>query len=105
MQTIMKVCWLALLLLLPMTFYGQSPPSTDSSSMESPDERFHIGEVLFKDDFRDGLEQQWVAELEEAGKVEARNGKLIFDVPAGCTLWFKPLIKGPVMIEYKATVI
>lgn len=66
--------------------------------------QFRVGEVLFKDDFRDGL-QQWFMELENGGKVDVLNGELVIDVPAGCTVWFKPLIEGPVMIEYEATVI
>jgi hypothetical protein len=37
--------------------------------------------------------------------VQSRDGKLVIDVPAGCTVWFKPVIKGPVLIEYEATVI
>jgi hypothetical protein len=68
------------------------------------DSRFHVGPVLFQDEFKNGL-GQWQPELENGGKVEAQNGRLIVDVPAGCTVWFKPLIEGPVMIQYEATVI
>jgi len=71
---------------------------------KSPDPRFRVGEILFQDDFRSGLDQ-WVSELEKPGKIAADNGTLDLDVPAGCTLWFKPLLTGPVMIEYQATVI
>lgn len=59
---------------------------------------------LLADDFRHGL-SQWRAELEHGGTVEARDGWLDIDVPAGCTVWFTPLIEGPVVIEYDATVI
>jgi hypothetical protein len=60
--------------------------------------------MLFSDDFDNGL-SNWTAELESGGVVEARDGKLVIDVPAGCTVWFKPVIDGPVAIEYEATVI
>ena len=73
-------------------------------AVKSPDPRFRVGEVLFRDDFRSGLDQ-WVSELEKPGKISAEKGTLDLDVPAGCTLWFKPLLTGPVMIEYQATVI
>jgi len=68
------------------------------------DPRFHCGEVLFSDDFAHGL-SQWSSELEDGGTVEAHEGQLVIDVPAGCTVWFKPLLEGPVLIEYDATVI
>ena len=56
---------------------------------------------LFADDFRNGL-LQWRVELEKGGTVEARDGVLDIDVPGGCTVWFKPLIEGPVVITYEA---
>src|ERR1043166_9384708 len=99
---------LFLLLLMsvpPMTSRAQAQQPASPSETKSPDKRFKIAEVLFQDDFREGLEACWFAELEQPGQVEAKDGKLIFDVPAGCTLWFKPLIRGAMMIEYKATVI
>lgn len=64
---------------------------------------FTTGEMLFSDDFADT--SRWAVELEKGGTVEARGGELVIDVPAGCTVWFKPLIEGPAMIEYEATVI
>lgn len=60
--------------------------------------------VLFADDFRDGL-ANWHVEAERGGSVAADHGQLDIDVPAGCTVWFKPLIEGPVRIEYEATVV
>lgn len=62
------------------------------------------GEMLFADDFNNGL-TRWRAELEDGGAVTAKDGKLVIDVPAGCTVWFEPKIEGPVVIEYEATVI
>jgi hypothetical protein len=85
---------------------GVSPVKSNfpARSDTSPDPRFTVGELLFQDDFNNGA-KQWTSELEKGGTVEAKNGDLIIDVPAGCTVWFKPVLTGPVMIEYTANVI
>lgn len=70
----------------------------------SEDRRFLFGDVKYSDDFRNGL-ANWTTELESGGTVEAKNGKLEIDVAAGCSVWFKQEITGPVMIEYHATII
>jgi hypothetical protein len=75
---------------------GNAPAPVDS--------RFQVGSVIYSDDFRSGL-AQWTPELEKGGRVEAHDGKLEIDVPAGCTVWFNPELIGPVLIEYDATVI
>lgn len=62
------------------------------------------GKLLFSDDFTHGL-GRWSAELEKPGVVEAKGGILNMDVPAGCTVWFRPELRGPVIIEYEATMI
>ena len=69
-----------------------------------PELPFRIAKLLYTDDFRAGL-SRWTAELEKPGLVEAKNGLLEMDVPAGCTVWFRPELSGPVMIEYEATMI
>lgn len=61
-------------------------------------------ELLHRDDFRSGL-QQWTAELEKPGIITATRGVLAIDVPAGCTLWFKHELSGPMKIEYEAKMI
>ena len=66
--------------------------------------KWEVGQVLYEVDFDKPL-SQWQAELEKGGRVEADNGKLVIDVPAGCSVWFEPQLDGPVMIEYDATVI
>src|SRR5437667_12305417 len=65
---------------------------------------FTLGRTLFIDDFRGGR-AQWTGEPEKPGKVEARAGVLSIDVPAGCTLWFRPILNGAVMIEYEARMV
>jgi hypothetical protein len=60
--------------------------------------------LLFSDDFTHGL-GRWSAELEKPGVVEAKGGILTMDVPAGCTVWFRPELRGPILIEYEATMI
>lgn len=61
-------------------------------------------QTLYTDDFRHGL-GQWVLELEKGGSVAARDGLLSIDVPAGCTVWFKHELTGPVEIQYDARMI
>jgi hypothetical protein len=60
--------------------------------------------LLFADDFRGGL-SRWTTELEKPGKVAARGGVLTVDVPAGCTVWFRPELQGAVMIQYRARMV
>jgi hypothetical protein len=62
---------------------------------------FILGKILFIENFRGGL-AQWTRELEKPGKVATRGGVLTVDVPAGCTLWFRPELSGAVMIQYEA---
>ena len=62
------------------------------------------GKLLFSDDFTDGL-GRWTVELEKGGVVDAKGGILSLDVPAGCTVWFRQELRGPVVVEYEATMI
>lgn len=59
---------------------------------------------MYSDEFRHGL-SQWRTELERPGRVEANNGILSLDVPAGASVWFRPELRDPVMIQYEATLI
>lgn len=59
--------------------------------------------VLHEDDFADLA--RWHTEMEPGGSVVVRDRKLVIDVPAGCTVWFKPMLDSPIRIEYDATVI
>ena len=63
--------------------------------------------LLFSDDFNDpgDLDRQWLVEAESGGRVEAGGGRLEIDVPAGCTVWFKRAVEGPVEIEYDVTAV
>ena len=69
-----------------------------------PEAPFTQGRSLFTEEFRDGL-ARWSAELELPGKVKARSGVLTIDVPAGCTLWFRPELRGAVSIQYEARLV
>ena len=62
------------------------------------------GKLLFSDDFTHGL-GRWTVELEKGGVVDAKGGILSLDVPAGCTVWFRQELRGPVVVEYEATMI
>ncbi|HUQ10506.1 MAG TPA: DUF6250 domain-containing protein [Steroidobacteraceae bacterium] len=60
--------------------------------------------LLFSDDFRHGL-GQWHIEAERPARIEARDGVLDIDSPAGVTLWFDHRIDGPVRIEFEAVAV
>lgn len=64
---------------------------------------FTKGRALFTDTFANL--GQWRTELEQPGKVEARNGLLSLDVPAGCTVWFRPELSGAILIQYEARMV
>src|ERR1035441_3678208 len=68
------------------------------------DAPFRIARLLYSDTFTRGM-NQWLVELEKPGLVEAGNGILHLDVPAGATVWFRPELRGPLMIQYEATMI
>jgi hypothetical protein len=59
------------------------------------------GRLVHADDFRQGLDQ-WVLEAEKSAKVGVQGGLLDIDTPAGLTLWFRPELVGPAMIQYQA---
>jgi hypothetical protein len=73
------------------------------------DSRYKVGALLHRDDF-DGTAAEWadrwtVEREGDAGVVEAGAGLLTVDVPRGCTVWFRPELVGPVLIEYDATAV
>ncbi len=57
------------------------------------------GRLLAADDFRRGL-RQWAVEAEKPAIVSARGGVLDIVAPAGLTLWFRPVLTGPLAIDY-----
>lgn len=95
--------WVGLCLFLMMTAArpGASQADVVTVPAGSP---FHAGKLLYSDNFEHGL-AQWRVEMQQPGTVTAKNGVLDIDVPAGVTVWFKPELHGPVMIQYQATVI
>ncbi|WP_294339995.1 DUF6250 domain-containing protein [uncultured Sphingomonas sp.] len=58
--------------------------------------------LLYRDDFQGGL-GQWVVEAEKPGRISATGGVLDVAAPAGVTLWFRPVLQGPVAIDYIVT--
>ncbi len=83
---------------------GGSPLLPSMEMLKSAEDGFTIGSLQYSDDFSKGL-NNWSPELENGGTVSAVNGAMDIDVPAGCTVWFKPELTGPLMIEYQATAI
>lgn len=65
---------------------------------------YEIGPLIHQDDFRSGL-SRWRVELERGGRVSAQDASLVIDTPAGATVWFRPELMGPVMIEYQAVAV
>src|SRR3569833_1403675 len=68
----------------------------------APDPRFELTRVLHQDDFQHGL-SDWVIESERPAHVKATAGVLDVDTPAGLTLWFRPELQGPILIEFEAS--
>jgi len=64
---------------------------------------YRVGAVLYSDDFSNT--ENWTSELEKPGVVEAKDGAMNIDVPAGATIWFRHQLTGPIMIEYEASVL
>jgi hypothetical protein len=62
------------------------------------------GTLLHQDDFTRGL-ANWHIEAEKPGRITADDGVLDIDVPAGATLWFRPRLESPVIIEFEATAV
>jgi hypothetical protein len=55
---------------------------------------------IHADDFR-SLDD-WVIEAEKPASITVKEGVADIDAPAGLTLWFKPMLVGPVEIEFDA---
>ena len=70
-------------------------------ALAEPARPYRRGRKLYADDFRHGL-ARWTLEAEKPAQVTVRDGVLDIDTPAGLTLWFRPELAGPVMIEYQA---
>lgn len=67
---------------------------------------WEVGQLLHDVTFdkADAIDQ-WAPELEKGGTVAIEDGKLVIDVPGGCTAWFKAELERPLLIEYDVTVI
>jgi len=88
-----------LILLLPLLLSALSPAFSQSAPPGQT-----LGPLLYSEDFTHPL-TRWTPELESGGSITSGSGQLNIDVPAGATLWFKPLLQGPILIQYTATVV
>lgn len=61
-------------------------------------------EILHEEDFNDDL-SSWKIEQMDGGSSVINNGKLEIDDAAGCTIWYKKELSGPIMIEYDTYII
>jgi Domain of unknown function (DUF6250) len=57
---------------------------------------------LAADDFRNGA-GGWVIEQQSGGTVMVADGALVIDDKAGCTVWWRARLSGPLVIRYTAT--
>jgi hypothetical protein len=85
-------------LLFAATHLDAAPQAGGTAKNAAPP---HRQKLLYREDFRLGLDR-WKLELEKPGRITTHDGILDIDVPAGATLWFRPKLKGPVLIEYEA---
>lgn len=83
---------------------GLGLAATGCATARSGGTGWTVGPLLHRDDFTDGL-SQWSVELERGGTVEAGDGQLDIDTPAGASVWFRNELRGPVMIEYDAVAV
>ncbi len=60
--------------------------------------------LLQGDDFRNGL-GAWAVEQMPGGTVAVRDGALVIEDAAGCTVWFREQLTAPVEISYEVTAI
>ncbi len=59
--------------------------------------------VVHTDDFSQGL-ARWAVEQAPGGRVMVEKNRLVIEDAAGCTVWFRPKLRAPVTIRYRATV-
>ncbi|RAJ14088.1 farnesoic acid O-methyltransferase [Arenibacter echinorum] len=60
--------------------------------------------LIFEENFEKGLDN-WNMEQMPGGIVTNTDGKLEITDMAGCTIWYKKQLEGPIMIQYEAYVI
>ena len=59
---------------------------------------------LDRDDFGGDL-RQWAVEQMPGGTVTVRNGTLVIEDAAGCTVWFREKLTAPIEINYEVTAV
>ncbi|MFC4992749.1 DUF6250 domain-containing protein [Rubritalea tangerina] len=60
--------------------------------------------TLYKDTFENDL-SQWIIEQAPPGNTFLKKGKLVILDASGCTVWFKHKLKGPIKIDFEATLV
>ena len=60
--------------------------------------------LIFEENLENGLDN-WKVEQMPGGRVSSIDEKLEITDVAGCTIWFKKKLEGPIMIQYDAFVI
>lgn len=83
---------------------GATVAVTACATSQPDGEPWRAGRRLHAEDFSDGLEK-WFVEAQAPAVVTAENRALDIDSPEGLTAWFRPMLQGPVMIEYEAVMV
>lgn len=76
-------------------------------SYQHADVPYTIRELIYKDWFDDADTSDWIVESEDRYELAKHisGGALDLDVSSGITVWNRKLFEGPLMFEFKATVI
>ncbi len=64
---------------------------------------YSIHQLIYSDDFDQDL-SNWVVEQTPDGNTRVQDSALEIE-GGGCTIWFKEILNGPILIEYEATLI
>ncbi|BDD02041.1 DUF6250 domain-containing protein [Persicobacter psychrovividus] len=89
-------------IIIAYAFIGCKPEEVKEVSLT---ENLSVSAKLIHSDNFDHDLSNWLVEQMPNGSVELRDGKMEVNDAGGCTVWFKPKLKGPTMIEYDAHLI
>lgn len=92
----------SIFLLFTMVFNYSCTPTL--KVLELTDSLEVNAKLLYEEDFDDNLDA-WQVEQMEGGSSILKDSKLEIDDVAGCTIWYKKELSGPIMIEYDTYII
>lgn len=92
------LCCLVLMSAAGQSVLGKGPAIPDSSVFKEP---YRTGKLLYRDRFTGDL-SRWVTEtpLSPPSRVSIEGGRLVIDVAAGATVWFRQPLEGNILITF-----